>query len=421
MPALNLASSCLGGSTPSNRADSWLDSNAIRELRTANRKPHVSPHICIISESTGPYGAIGRVAHAEVEALLGAGWRVSVVANRLDPSLEGRVTWRRLYVPPAGFAVKWVTGRRWIRRAMGDPSQYDLVHGHQPQIADLCHTYRCHFLTRVAHERNCLVNGRGMRRVIDRAQKAIVLRAEDRFYRNWNPSTWALFNSSLTRDHFVRLYGKPRYGEVMLYPAPPVREVTSAERSAARRKLLGEDRAGIVAGYLGGMHERKGYRRILDGLRAERDFFLLAAGWNSERLDLSNLAGGGRSLGVITDTDSFYAAIDVLLLPSVFEPFGYVAMEAAARGVPTIATPEVGATPHLVESGAGLEWTSFATPLDLGQLVRRAAKDGNMRSAALAWASQRSAEVHGRELVGTLTRRLGSGATQSLERSKVSA
>lgn len=383
----------------------------------------MSPHVCIISESTGPYGAIGRVAHAEVETLIGAGWRVSVVAHELAPSLVGRVTWRKLFVPPVGFAGKWLTGRRWITRALGDPSQYDLIHGHQPQIADLCHTYRCHFLTRVAHERNCLVNGHGLRRMIDRAQKSLVLQAEDRFYRNWNPSTWALFNSNLTRDHFVRLYGKPQHGDVMLYPAPPVREVTSEERSAARRKLLGEDRPGIVAGYLGGMHERKGYRRILDGLRVERDIFLLAAGWNSERLDVSRLAGGGRTLGVIADTSEFYAAIDVLLLPSVFEPFGFVAMEAAARGVPTIATPEVGATPHLVESGAGLEWTSFATPLELGQLVRRAAKDEAMRSAALAWATQRSAEVHAREIIATLTRRLESlGVTRhATERSAVSA
>lgn len=37
--------------------------------------------------------------------------------------------------------------------------------------------------------------------------------------------------------------------------------------------------------------------------------------------------------------EAFYAGIDVLALPSVYEPFGLVALEAAARGAPVVCTP----------------------------------------------------------------------------------
>jgi len=36
--------------------------------------------------------------------------------------------------------------------------------------------------------------------------------------------------------------------------------------------------------------------------------------------------------------EAFFQAIDVLAVPSIYEPFGLVALEAAARGVPVVCT-----------------------------------------------------------------------------------
>jgi hypothetical protein len=46
----------------------------------------------------------------------------------------------------------------------------------------------------------------------------------------------------------------------------------------------------------------------------------------------------------------------VFVVPSLFKPLGLVAFEAASRWVPSIATPEVGALPHLLEFGASVRW-----------------------------------------------------------------
>jgi glycosyltransferase involved in cell wall biosynthesis len=123
-------------------------------------------------------------------------------------------------------------------------------------------------------------------------------------------------------------------------------------------------------GYLGGIQERKGYRRLIEGLKGEPDVMLLLGGSYTEGHKIPELEGHYRSVGSVQDTDSFYAACDVLAVPSLFEPFGLVASEAAARGVPVIATAEVGALPHLLEHDAGLFWRP-STPL--APLVRELA------------------------------------------------
>jgi glycosyltransferase involved in cell wall biosynthesis len=364
--------------------------------------------VCVISETIAPINAIGRVAMSEVEALLERGFRVSVVAHTLEASLRSEVEWLKLYVPPRVFAAKWLTGRHWISRALGNRSRFDLVHGHQPQIVDWCDTYRCHFLTRVAHEKNCLANGRGLRWLFDKAQKSVVMRAEDRHYKRVGDKTWMLFNSELTRAHFARLYGLPANERVMTYAAPPVSAVTAEERAAARREFIGRDLppGTIVAGFLGGLHERKGFRRVIDALRGQDDVFLLMGGLKSEGFSPESMQGRMKSLGLLRDTAKFYAACDVLLLPSVFEPFGYVSMEAAARGVPTIATPEVGAMPELIAAGAGLKWNSFSDPLGLAELIRRAARDSEMSSNAMIWAQSRSKARQGTQFVDFIEARL---------------
>ena len=352
--------------------------------------------LCIIFEATGRFNAIGKIAMAEAQAALAAGWRVSIVAKRLDESLQGRVEWLRLYAPPRGFALQWLTARHFIRQALGDRSRFDVVHGHQPQIADLCDVFECHFLTRAAFERRCLLDSHGWRRPLEWAQKRAVLVAEDRHFHHWNPATHMLFSSALTRDWFAGYYGMPPSQELLVCPSPRWNPVSPQERLAARA-ALGLPQNGIVAGFLGGLHERKGYRRVIAALAGQADITLLMGGAFSEGFAAPELEGRLRAIGLTDNTAMFYAACDVLLVASYFEPFGCVASEAASRGVPTISTDQVGALPHLLEHRAGARWDGRES---LGQIIRQihAAAD-DFRLGCQRYTQALSPEVHNRRLL----------------------
>lgn len=342
----------------------------------------------MIFEATGRFNAIGRIAMAQVEAALDAGWRVSVVAHRLDEALQDRVEWLKLYNPPRGFAIKWLTARYFIKKAMGDPTRFDVIHGHQPQVADLCDIFHCHFISRMAHEVGCLGGvTRTLRDRIVSRQHQLILGAEDRCFRRFNPQTQLVLVSPLLKEGFERLYGLPPRYEVLLNAAPEAQPVTLEDRRAARQRL-GMDPSGcdVVVGYLGGMQRRKGYDAVLEGLGGAEGVTLLMGGQGTEAL-----SGGGdaalknvQGLGLVEDTAGYYAALDVMVVPSRFDPCPVVVMESAAHGVPVVCTPGVGNGGVCAEAGAGAVWDGI-TPLR--QVVMEIASDlTRCRERALAFA-----------------------------------
>ena len=340
-------------------------------------------------------GSIPHIALGYVKLALDAGWRVTCVAGDLDDSVRDRVEWLPLTIPPKGFLIQWLSARRNIRAAIGD-RKFDVIHAHQAQIAALGDVMQCHFLTRVALERHCLESRSGLKHRFRRAQQMAVVRAEDRYFRGWNPRTRMLFDSELTRQEFARLYGMPPREEVFLYDMPPIQFPDGAARAAARRALVGAENRQLVVGFLGGRDKRKGYERLIPAVREDKELFLLVGGPGSENWQVPELGTRFKSLGMVKDLARFYAACDVVMVPSLFEPFGLVATEAAAAGVPVIATPEVGALPHLLEYGAGAAWQPDQP---LGELARDVAgrraefNQGARRMAQAYSAAQQGARL----------------------------
>jgi glycosyltransferase involved in cell wall biosynthesis len=316
------------------------------------------PTLCIIHEGIGNYNAIAKIAMTDVLLALDNGWDVTCVAKRLDEELAKRVQWLPLYVPSRFYFYKWVTARRFIRKALGG-RKFDVIHAHQPQVADLSDIFYCHYLSRMSWELGCKDNRPGPRGVFMRLQERGILIAEDYFYRRWNPRTQMLFDSETTRADFALLYGEPPLGEALPSPMPPMHIADEAERRAAKASYFGPDFQRPVIGFLGGSIVRKGFHRLRDAAAVEPELQFLIGGSGSEQLPASqNL----KPIGLVTDLDRFYAACDVLIAPSLYEPLGLVAFEAAARGTPVIATPGVGALPHVLEHGVGASWTP-GTPL----------------------------------------------------------
>ena len=95
---------------------------------------------------------------------------------------------------------------------------------------------------------------------------------------------------------------------------------------------------------------------MLEALQRTKGIFLLMGGPDTDTLDWPALRGRYKGLGQVRDAATFYAACDVLLVPSLFEPLGMVTFDAVARGIPVVATPEVGSLQYALAFDTALEW-----------------------------------------------------------------
>ncbi len=75
--------------------------------------------------------------------------------------------------------------------------------------------------------------------------------------------------------------------------------------------------------------------------------------------------------GWVSDTDSFYHALDINTLTSISETFPYVLTEGARAGLPTISS-KVGGVSYLIDHGANgflfppgmtVRWPTICSPL----------------------------------------------------------
>lgn len=153
--------------------------------------------------------------------------------------------------------------------------------------------------------------------------------------------------------------------------------------SEEMRKRLGIPPERRVAAFVGGEWERKGLRVALQALSKAADWDLVVAGKGDEgryRESADSLGVGGAVhwLGVVREIEVVFALADAFILPSSYETFSLVTFEAAASGLPIVATPVSGVR-ELLEDGKN----GFLIERDpdlLAQRLTRLAEDPELRA-----------------------------------------
>ena len=127
---------------------------------------------------------------------------------------------------------------------------------------------------------------------------------------------------------------------------------------------------------LGRMHERKAFDILLTALAEVPDAYLWLAGEGPLRAKLEALAerlgvaSRVRFLGWRTDRAALLAAADICVMPSRYEPFGTVMIEAWAHRVPLVAAASAGPR-GLIEDGRNGLLAPVDDPAALAAVIKR--------------------------------------------------
>jgi UDP-glucose:(heptosyl)LPS alpha-1,3-glucosyltransferase len=156
--------------------------------------------------------------------------------------------------------------------------------------------------------------------------------------------------SRLGALEIARLYGVPESRLTVVYNGVDLARFHPDNR--ARHRVAARAEAGVdgwVALFAGSGFERKGLATAIEALAALDDrsarLLVLGKGETGPYRELAERLGVAARvawLGARPDAERWYAAADALVLPTRYEPFGNVHLEALASGLPVVTTTAAG-------------------------------------------------------------------------------
>jgi glycogen(starch) synthase len=279
--------------------------------------------------------------------------------------------------------------------ALAEQHAYDLVHGHDWLVANASATLAERLGVGYATTIHATEHGRHQGWVQDEPQAHI--HSVERWMAQRADSV--IVCSYYMRGHVADIFDIDE-GRIAVIPngidpdeLRPVGDLTALRGEFAKP----EEKLVLLVGRL--VYE-KGFQLALDALpgvieRVENVRFLVAGSGTHEaelksQAERLGLTEHGVFLGWIGDDalHSLYRIADLCVVPSIYEPFGLVALEAMASGCPCIVA-DTGGLREVVPSGerVGLRFNGGDAE-HLGTMIERLLVDGELRDRLVAEASE---------------------------------
>jgi UDP-glucose:(heptosyl)LPS alpha-1,3-glucosyltransferase len=315
-----------------------------------------TPRIALIRQKYTSFGGAERFAAAALEALVESGARLSVITRH----------WRH---QPGVEAVKispFYIGRLWRDHgfaktacAVVETRGFDLVQSHERLAC--CDIYRAGD----GVHREWLRQRRRTMGVFGRLAQTLspyhrhVRSAEQRVFAS--PRLQAVIcNSEMVRDEILKYFGPLDVRLEVIYNAVDLERFSPLLRSRFRQALLTRltiPERSLVYLFVGSGYARKGLAQVLRALKQlPLHCYLVVVGKDRhmrryERLaHRLGVAARVRFVGAQEETAPYYGAADAFVLPTLYDPFPNVVLEAMASGLPVVTSSKCGAV-DLIRDG----------------------------------------------------------------------
>ncbi len=365
---------------------------ANEETTAARRSPAPSPcAVTIVAHDVGSVGGMERQLEELATGLQRLGHQVTVIARTCELPHDSGVRFHRVRAPRRPFLIAYpwfmVAGSLAVRRWRSGVVQATgaIVLNRVDTIAVHC----CQQVYREAPRRSTLPYR------LNRWLVGLLKRSGERFcFRANSAATFVCVSNGVAdeiRDHYPRIAERVvtiHNGVDTAAFAPGVR----VEQARALRATLGISQDRLAAVFVAREWGHKGLRAVIEAIARAPGWDLVVAGSGDRKAyqALADSLGVGDAvhwLGVMRDIQVAYEMADAFVLPSSYETFSLVTFEAAASGLPILATPVSGVRELLADGQNGFLIT--AEPSTIAERLTQLGDDPELR-ARLGESARRS-------------------------------
>ena len=343
--------------------------------------------------------------------LQGWGHSVSVVGERIDEALAGEVA---LIQVDVNHSSSWSKTRSFdenVARRL-KKEQFDVVLA----LGRSAHADVFHVTSRVHARWMQIRYGHPIERALQRLnpRHRAVLEIERKAFSSNSPTRHIVVQSELDRHLLMRLYGvaPDRIRLIRNGVDTTIFNPSASEHAVGVRERWGIRPTTPLAVFVSATDFRfKGLGGLIQALRLmrERDTRLLVVG----RGPVQQFARIARRMGLADrlifvgyqrQVERFYAAADICVLPTAYEPFPNVILESMACGVPVITTATNGGAEIVVDDDTGYvvaahtSANEIASRMDRFMTLSQTQRD---RMSLRCWetAGQLNLETHAAQMV----------------------
>ena len=355
-------------------------------------RSHGPTDVTIVANDIGPIGGMERAIVQLILGLRELGHRVTVIARTCELPPGTEVEFHRVRGPgrPALLAYPWflVAGslalRRWRRGVV------QITGGIVLGRVDVVSVHYCHQVGPANPSRATLLF-----RIHARAVSVMNRIGERLCYRIQRTATFVCVSEGVC-DEMRAHYPRVRERLVTIQNGVDTELFAPGRRADAARALREEMQIApgrLVALFVGSEWEGKGLAPLISALALAPGWELLVVGRGerSRYEEIARSAGVAAAvhwLGVSEDVQVLYQLADAFVLPSAYETFSLVTFEAAASGLPVLATPVSGVRELIADGRSGM--LIAPEPQSIGEKLRALGEDPALR-ARLGRAARESA------------------------------
>lgn len=314
--------------------------------------------LAVIRQRYTPHGGAERFVERALASLAARGTEVGIIARRWESGGAARVT----VVDPFHVGRLWRdAGFARAARKAWENGGYDLVQSHE-RIPG-CEIYRAGD----GVHRQWIANRGAHASAATRLRLALspyhryVCGAERAMFEH--PKLRAVIcNSRMVRDEILRHFRVAPGKLHVIYNGVDTEHYHPRERAAIRereRSRLGVQAGETLLAFVGSGFSRKGLDTLIDamaGASASKALRLVVVGRDRElpryvaQAEARGLKARVSFIGGVDDVRPYYAAADLLVLPTFYDPFPNVVPEALAMGIPAVVSDQCGAA-EIVQAG----------------------------------------------------------------------